>query len=109
MRLTPKNAPRATRMWDIPQDIAVVGAGNVHYSDMLAIPLTTVDQGTVQIGKQAAQLLMEQIGAKNKSRVKKILITPKLVIRRSTQRSPAQHPSASPDRVEQKLRPAART
>jgi len=94
---------------DIPQDIAVVGAGNVHYSDMLAIPLTTVDQGTVQIGKQAAQLLMEQIGAKNKSRVKKILITPKLVIRQSTQRSPAQHPSASPDRVEQKLRPAART
>jgi len=29
---------------DIPRDIAVVGAGNVHYSDVLAIPLTTVDQ-----------------------------------------------------------------
>ena len=70
----------------IPHDIAVVGAGNVHYSDMLAVPLTTVDQCTGQIGKQAAELLMEQIGAKRKPRIKKILITPKLVVRQSTQR-----------------------
>ncbi|HST10086.1 MAG TPA: LacI family DNA-binding transcriptional regulator [Terriglobales bacterium] len=70
----------------IPDDIAVVGAGNVHYSDVLAVPLTTVDQGTVQIGKQAAELLMEQIGAKRRPRIRKILITPKLVVRQSTQR-----------------------
>jgi LacI family transcriptional regulator len=70
----------------IPQDIAVVGAGNVHYSDVLAVPLTTIDQCTTQIGKQAAELLMEQIGAKRKPRVKKVLITPKLVVRQSTQR-----------------------
>lgn len=70
----------------IPDDIAVVGAGNVHYSDVLAVPLTTVDQGTVQIGKQAAELLMEQIGAKKKVRTRKILIKPKLVVRQSTQR-----------------------
>lgn len=70
----------------IPQDIAVVGAGNVHYSDVLAVPLTTVDQGTVQIGKRAAELLMEQIGAKRRPRVRKILIMPKLVIRQSTAR-----------------------
>jgi LacI family transcriptional regulator len=70
----------------IPDDIAVVGAGNVHYSDVLAVPLTTVDQGTVQIGRQAAQLLMEQIGAKRRPRTRKILITPKLVVRQSTAR-----------------------
>lgn len=68
----------------IPDDIAVVGAGNVHYSDVLAVPLTTVDQGTVQIGKQAAELLMEQIGAKKRVRKRKVLITPKLVVRQST-------------------------
>ena len=27
----------------VPEDIAVVGAGNVHYSDVLAVPLTTID------------------------------------------------------------------
>lgn len=70
----------------IPHDIAVVGAGNVHYSDVLAVPLTTVDQCTAQIGKQAAEMLMEQIGAKRKPRIRKVLLAPKLVARQSTQR-----------------------
>jgi len=70
----------------IPQDIAVVGAGNVHYSDVLAVPLTTIDQGTKQIGRQAAELLMEQIGAKRRPRPRKVLIAPKLVERESTRR-----------------------
>ena len=70
----------------VPEDIAVVGAGNVHYSDVLAVPLTTVDQGTAQIGRRAAELLLEQISAKSAVRPKKILIAPKLVVRLSTQR-----------------------
>lgn len=69
----------------VPDDIAVVGAGNVHYSDFLAVPLTTVDQGTFEIGKQAANLLLEQISSKRKLRPKKILIEPRLVIRESTE------------------------
>ena len=48
----------------VPHDICVVGAGNVRYSDLLAVPLTTVDQGTCQIGARAAELLMERIGLK---------------------------------------------
>jgi LacI family transcriptional regulator len=68
----------------VPDDIAVVGAGNVHYSDFLAVPLTTVDQGTSEIGKRAADLLLERIGCKRKLRSQKILIEPRLVIRQST-------------------------
>lgn len=71
----------------VPEDIAVVGAGNVHYSDFLAVPLTTIDQGTFEIGKRAADLLIEQIVAKRKLRPRNVLIAPKLVIRQSTQRS----------------------
>jgi LacI family transcriptional regulator len=70
----------------VPEDISVVGAGNVHYSDVLAVPLTTVDQGTKEIGTRAAELLLEQIGAKQPLRAKRILITPNLVIRQSTKR-----------------------
>ena len=70
----------------IPNDIAVVGAGNVHYSDVLAVPLTTIDQGTAQIGARAAELLLEQIGAKRAVRPTKVLIAPKLVQRESTKR-----------------------
>jgi LacI family transcriptional regulator len=73
----------------VPHDICVVGAGNVRYSDLLAVPLTTVDQGTCQIGARAAELLMERIGLKRPARSprpKKILILPKLIERESTRR-----------------------
>ncbi len=73
----------------VPHDICVVGAGNVRYSDLLAVPLTTVDQGTCQIGAQAAELLMERILIKREARLtrpRKILILPKLVERESTRR-----------------------
>ena len=70
----------------VPNDISVVGAGNVHYSDLLAVPLTTVDQGTCQMGARAAELLIERILAKRSAKPKKILISPKLVERESTRR-----------------------
>ena len=70
---------------DVPRDIAIIGAGNVHYSDLLAVPLSTVDQGTSEIGARAAELLMEQI--KGTASTKNVLIEPKLVIRASTQRA----------------------
>lgn len=70
----------------VPRDISVAGAGNIHYSDVLAVPLTTVDQGTSEIGGRAAELLLERIGQKRPSRPKKILIPPKMVERESTRR-----------------------
>ncbi len=70
----------------VPEDIAVVGAGNVHYSDFLAVPLTTVDQGTFEIGKRAANLLLEGIASKRSLRPRKVLIVPRLIIRQSTKR-----------------------
>jgi LacI family transcriptional regulator len=70
----------------VPDDIAVVGAGNVHYSDFLAVPLTTVDQGTSEIGKRAANLLLERIASKRSLRPRSVLIVPKLVVRHSTRR-----------------------
>jgi LacI family transcriptional regulator len=71
---------------EVPNDICVVGAGNVHYSDVLRVPLTTVDQGTSRIGTRAAELLLERIAAKRMLRAKRVLIPPKLVVRKSTQR-----------------------
>jgi LacI family transcriptional regulator len=72
----------------LPRDIAVVGAGNVHYSDVLAVPLTTVDQGTCRIGVLAAELLIERIASKRSMRPRRILIPPKLVERESTRQQP---------------------
>lgn len=70
----------------VPHDIAVVGAGNIHYSDILAVPLTTVDQGTREIGRRAAELLLRQIESDAALKPRKVLIAPRLVVRASSQR-----------------------
>jgi LacI family transcriptional regulator len=72
----------------LPSDICMVGAGNVHYSDVLAVPLTTIDQGTCRIGVLAAELLLERIASKRSMPPVRILIPPKLVERESTRRQP---------------------
>jgi LacI family transcriptional regulator len=71
---------------NVPRDIAIIGAGNVHYSDLLSVPLSTVEQGASQIGTHAAELLMLQITSKQPVQPKKILIVPQLVVRHSTAR-----------------------
>ena len=43
----------------VPEDIAVIGAGNVHYSDLLRVPLSTVDQSSTMIGEAAADHLVK--------------------------------------------------
>jgi LacI family transcriptional regulator len=70
----------------VPEDVAVVGAGNVHYSDALAVPLTTIDQKAREIGARAAELLLEQMAAKQPMKPREILLVPELVARKSTQR-----------------------
>jgi len=70
----------------VPDDISVVGAGNVRYSDLLVVPLTTIDQGTCQMGVRAAELLIEGIASKRSLQPRKILLPPKLVERQSTRR-----------------------
>jgi LacI family transcriptional regulator len=68
----------------IPEDIKVIGVGNVHYSDLLRVPLSTIDQSSAQIGQQAADLLMKTITSKRKKPPKTVIIEPKLIVREST-------------------------
>ena len=68
----------------IPEEIKVIGVGNVHYSDLLRIPLSTIDQSSTMIGQQAADMLIKAIGAKRKRPIKTVLIDPILIAREST-------------------------
>jgi LacI family transcriptional regulator len=68
----------------VPEDIAIIGAGNVHYSDLLRVPLSTIDQSSTVIGEKAADLLSALMDAKRPPKPKKILIPPTLVVRDST-------------------------
>ena len=70
----------------IPEDIAVVGCGNVLYSDFLRVPLTSVDQDSSAIGRLAAELALNLVGTNTSVRPRTELINPKLMVRASTLR-----------------------
>lgn len=71
---------------NVPDDVAIVGAGNVHYSDLLRVPLSTIDQSSSAIGETAAELLVQCMEANTLPRPKSILIPPRLVVRESSRR-----------------------
>jgi LacI family transcriptional regulator len=73
----------------IPEDVAIIGAGNVHYSDLLRVPLSTIDQSASEIGEKAAKILVECMRVKTPPPPRCILIPPRLVIRESSRRSEA--------------------
>ncbi len=69
---------------NVPSDVAVVGAGNIHYGDMLRVPLTTVSWSTAAMGQSAAGLLLELIeGKRTPPQSRHVTIAPELVVRRS--------------------------
>ena len=72
---------------DIPRDIAVIGCGNVLYSDFLRVPLSTVDQSSASIGERAAKLALSLTEAKGAVRPKSIVVKPQLVPRASSLRA----------------------
>ena len=67
----------------VPEDVAIVGAGSIHYGDMLRVPLTTVAWSTMEMGQAAAKLLLESIEEKSKAEARQIVVQPQLVIRQS--------------------------
>jgi LacI family transcriptional regulator len=72
----------------IPEDIAVVGCGNISYSDFLRVPLSSVDQDSKMIGKRAAALALKLAHTKSAIRPKTELVVPHMVVRASSQRTP---------------------
>jgi LacI family transcriptional regulator len=74
----------------IPEDVALVGCGNLHYDVFLRVPLTSVDQQSFAIGERAATLAIAMIDSESaggpKLKARSILLQPKLVIRESTYR-----------------------
>ncbi|HVU48279.1 MAG TPA: LacI family DNA-binding transcriptional regulator [Terracidiphilus sp.] len=70
----------------IPEDVAVVGCGNLSYSDLLRVPLSSVDQGSQSIGKAAAALALKLTQDKTLRRPKSQLVAPHLVVRTSSLR-----------------------
>ena len=64
---------------DVPRDLAVIGAGAIHYGDQLRVPLTTTNWDKSELGRQAARLLIDLIETKNPKglEAKRIVVHPR--------------------------------
>src|SRR5664279_1551980 len=74
---------RANRL-RVPEDVAVIGCGNLRLSEYLEVPLSTINQSTQQQKEEAAALALTLIDRKSKGKGKHLLLEPKLIARDST-------------------------
>lgn len=70
----------------IPEDIAIIGCGNVRYSQFLRVPLSSVDQRSPEIGSRAGAMAITLIEAKSAPKPASILLELSVVARASTAR-----------------------
>jgi LacI family transcriptional regulator len=79
----------------VPEDIAIVGYDDVDFAAAAAVPLSSVRQPRHQLGRAAAQLLIEEALGDGTHRHRQVVFEPDLVIRRSSA-SQARRPRRAP-------------
>lgn len=72
----------------VPEDIALVGYDDIDFAAAAAVPLTSVHQPRHQLGRTAAQLLLEETAGDADHRHRQVVFEPQLVVRRSSQARP---------------------
>lgn len=68
----------------VPDDIAVVGAGDIAHGDLLRVPLTTVSWSRKDQGLHAAELLLNGLDGDEKDARRRVIVPPKLIVRESS-------------------------
>ena len=71
----------------IPEDIAVIGCGNLHYDDALSVPLSSINQHSRRIGQEAGRIALAILNSKLPPKPESVVLQPELIVRRSTQRA----------------------
>jgi LacI family transcriptional regulator len=79
----------------VPEDVAIIGCGNLPIGSSLRLPLSTMDQNTEELGRKTAGLVLGLIGKTKVGRARRIILDPKLVIRGTSERKPAVRRKAS--------------
>ncbi len=71
----------------VPDDVAIVGYDDIEFAEAAAVPLTSVRQPRHQLGRTAAELLLEEDAAANGAAPhthRQVRFSPDLVVREST-------------------------
>jgi LacI family transcriptional regulator len=77
----------------IPDDVAIVGCGNARWTELLRVPLSSVDQGATRIGERAARMALRLTADKTPSTPRNVLLPVNLVVRASSSRSSRTQPA----------------
>lgn len=67
----------------IPHELALVGFDNISFARVAAVPLTTIDGRTAELGQIAVQLLVDRIEGHGARPIQQITLPPSLIVRRS--------------------------
>lgn len=78
----------------VPNDLSVTCFSNAYPVEDVVPPLTTVALATVQMGRSAAELVMEQIETKGAAIKRGVILKTQLIVRQSTA-APAASPAGS--------------
>jgi LacI family transcriptional regulator len=68
----------------IPGDFALVGYDDVEFASMLSTPLTSVRQPKYQLGRTAAELLLDEAINPSRHEHKQVIYQPELIVRESS-------------------------
>jgi LacI family transcriptional regulator len=87
----------------VPQDLAVIGCGNLHYDSDIRVPLSSIDQRSREVGTRAAAMILELLGKEGPEvEFRNVVLQPKLVARESTAREVAEPMKAARKRSQSK-------
>jgi LacI family transcriptional regulator len=67
----------------VPEDIAIIGCGNLRYAKYMRVPLSSIDHGTAELGRIAGELALD-LSAKPEQDPRSVLLPSTLVAREST-------------------------
>ena len=73
----------------VPEDIALIGSGKSRYMDLLAVPLSTIDQKSGLMGVRAAEMLLETLQSPRPNPPRRLLLQPEIIVRKSSTRGAA--------------------
>jgi LacI family transcriptional regulator len=68
----------------VPADLAILGYDDIEFAADAAVPLSSIRQPTVQIGRNAARLLLEECDHPETHAHQQVMFRPELVVREST-------------------------
>jgi LacI family transcriptional regulator len=68
----------------VPNDVAVIGCGNLRLASYLEVPLSSIDQGAAELGEQAAKLTTALLGGDAPLELQTVHVEPRVIARAST-------------------------